>query len=297
MYIPLNYMKLNNINSHLIPQNVKYIDNVAFNYWERSLFQRCESVIEFTGIPEEWEGNILEFFYYCLFRFGFLCVWHDDNFGLVFNPCNISGIDFYYNPTTAIIANPAIKDGLRLDIGKDCELIKLTPDYMGIWDIISYYAEKLSMLDSAVNMAIMNSKMSWLIGAKNKGVAETLKRVYDKMQKGEPLVIFDKVPDDPATKSEPFQFIEKDVKSSYIVTDLLHDMSTILHNFDCEVGIPTMNFEKKERMITNEAQSQIIDSMSRSTVWLDTLKETLSKVNKMFDLNIDCRLRYDQEGG
>lgn len=297
MYIPMNYEKVNNINSLYIPSNVKYLNSQVFNFWQRSLFQRAVSVIDIK-VPEEWDGSIKDFLYYCLFRFGSVAVFDRPETGLAFNPGTLKGYNFYYQPTNYLIANPALDGSLDLVIGEDCEIIKLTPDYMGIWDIITYYSEKLSMLDSAINMSITNSKLAWILGARNKSIAQTIKKIFDKVNRGDPLVIYDaKMQDDPQTKKEPWQFLDRQgLKNSYITTDQLQDFQTILNNFDCEIGIPTIPYQKKERLVTSEADSRIIDSTSRSIVWKNTLDESFKLVNKHFGLDLSCELRfYDPE--
>ena len=90
----------------------------------------------------------------------------------------MNGYDFYYQPTEAIISNP--RYDARLKIGEECEILKLTPDYFGIWDIISYYSEKLSVLDNAINMSLINNKFAFLLGARNKAAGEALKKMLDK---------------------------------------------------------------------------------------------------------------------
>lgn len=296
MYIPLNYENVNNINATYIPSNVKYLNSQVFDYWCRSLFQRAISVID-IDVPEEWNGSVKDFLYYCLFRFGYVAVFNDPVRGTVFNPGTFSGFDFYYQPVMFIVANPAYNESKQFTIGKDCELIKLTPDFMGIWDIISYHAEKLASLDSAINMSIVNSKLAWILGAKNKSIAQTIKKIFDKVQRGDPLVIYDsKMQDDPQTKSEPWQFLERTgLKNSYITTDQLQDFQTILNNFDTEIGIPTIPYQKKERMVTTEASSKELDSTSRSIVWKKTLEESFKEVNAMFGLNLSCSLRFDPD--
>ena len=294
MYVPMNYEHINNINSLYIPSNIKYLNTQIFNFWERSLFQRAMSVIE-INVPEEWDGNRKDFLYYCLFRWGSVAVFYLPELGLSFNPGTYSGYDFYYQPTNIIVTNPALEKSLNLKIGTDTEIIKLTPDYLGIWDIITYYAEKLSMLDSAINMGIMNSKLAWIIGARNKSFAQTIKKIFDKINRGDPLVVYDaKMQDDPQTKKEPWQFLDRtNIKNSYLTTDQLADMQTILRDFDSQIGIPTIPYQKKERMVTSEAESKIIDSTSRSIVWKNTLDNCFIKVNNMFGTSLSCELRFD----
>lgn len=293
-YYPLNYEKLNIAAGTYNPSMIKSYNNKTFAFWERSLFQRAISVLGFN-LPEEWQGNVKDFFVYCLFRFGFVAVSENAKLGKFFQPCTLSGYNFYYQPTKVIITNPLYSD--ELEIGKDCELIKLTPDYIGIWDVISYYAEKLSVLDNAINMSLINNKFAFILGARNKAAGEALKKVLDKVNNGEPAVIYDmKLLNDPTDKAEPWQFLErKDLKASYLTTEQLADFQTILNNFDAEIGIPTVPYHKKERMVESEAESRIIDSTSRSRIWFETLTSSIAKVNAMYNLDISVELRYKQE--
>ena len=294
-YSPLKYNEINIAAGTYNPSMVKSFNNATFAYWERSLFQRASSVLQFE-LPVEWNGNVKDFFYYCLFKYGFVAVSQNAEFGTFFQPATLGGQNFYYQPTFAQIANPLYD--ARLEIGKDCEILKLTPDYQGIWDIISYYAEKLSVLDNAINMSLINNKYAFFMAARNKAAAEAIKKMFDKVNRGEPAVVFDqKLLNDPTDKDVPWQFLERgNLKSSYLTTDQLMDFQTLLNNFDAEVGIPSVPYQKKERMVTSEADSRIIDSTSRSTIWLETLNSSIDKINAHYDLNISVKLRYEQEG-
>lgn len=292
-YIPFNYENINIAAGSYNPSPVKAYNNKTFSLWERALFQRACSVLQFE-LPESWQGPVKDFFYYSLFKYGRIAVFRTDDLGTVFQPCSLEGYDFYYQPVIARVDNPLYHKDLL--IGKDCELIKLTPDYYGIWDVISYYAEKLSTLDNAINMSLINNKFAFILGARNKTAGEALKKILDKVNRGEPAVIYDmKLLNDPQDKDVPWQFLErKSLKDSYLTTDQLMDFQTILNNFDTEIGIPVLPYQKKERMVTSEAESKIIDATSRSVVWYDTITSCLIAVNNHFNLNISVKLRYDQ---
>lgn len=297
-YFPLSYNKINCIAGHYQPSMVKAYNNAAFNFWERSLFQRAQSVIRAKGFPDEWSGSVKDFFFYCILRFGFVSVFDSDTYGISFQPCTLKGYDFYYQPTSVIIANPYLQT--ELEIGVDTELIKLTPDYYGIMDIVTYYAEKLACLDNAINMSLINNKFAYFLGARNKGMAQALKKMLDKINKGEPAVIYDqRILNDTTDKDVPFQFFERqNLKQSYITTDQLQDFQTIINSFDSEIGIPTVPYQKKERMVTDEANSKTVDATSRSEIWIETLNESAGLVNDMFDMNISFSRRFNlPEGG
>lgn len=297
-YAPLNYDQINAIEGQYIPSMVKSFNNKVFIFWERALFQRAASVIDFNGLPDTWEGTRKDFFIYCLFKFGFIGVMDTKDYGLIFQPGTLMGYDLYYQPTKFIIANPHITiETKEFTIGEDAELIKLTPDYMGIWDIISYYAEKLATLDNAINMSLINNKFAFMLAAKNKQASEAFKKMIDKVNAGEPAVIYDqKLVNDQQDKTEPWQLWSRDhMKENYLTTMQLADFNTILHNFDKEIGIPTIPVEKKERMITDEAQSTVIDAISRSEIWLETLESSLNIVNAKYNLNITAERHFKTE--
>ena len=297
-YRPLNYEQINVAAGTYNPSSVKSYNNMTFQFWERALFQRALSVIDFE-LPDAWNGSIRDLFNYCLFALGRVAVFKHDDYGLTFQYCSLSGYDWYYRPTKALISNPAITGSLELEIGKEggAGILKICPDYLGIDDVISYYAEKLSTLDNAINMSLINNKYAFMLAAKNKNAAEALKKMLDKVNKGEPAVIYNqKVKDDPNSKDEPWQFWDRgNLKQSYMTTDQLADFRTLLHNFDTEIGIPTLPIEKKERMIDAEANALETDATSRSKVWVETFNESAIQVNEMFGTSIKATLNYDEE--
>ena len=234
-----------------------------------------------------------------MFRFGYVAVFKTDEYGVAFQPANISGLNFYYQPNLATISNPAFKEALELNIGEECELIKFTPFYKGIWDLIGYYAEKLSSLDTAINMSIINGKVPFILGAKNKPMAQLLKKIMDKVNGGEPLVIYDEVFREDGSKiksgDSPFSAFDREhLKNSYITTEQLQDFQTILNAFYNEIGIPTVPYQKMERMVNSEAQSQEKASSARLSVWVDCLEESFKKVNEMFGTKLKVKLRFKE---
>ena len=306
-YVPLNYEQINLAAGTYIPSQVKSFNNQTFRLWQRAFFQRACSTLQ-INLPKDWRPN-RDFFYWCLFAYGYVGVGEMPEIGKWFNPGALSGYDFYYQPTIFQLANPYLNNikkvdatkNLELRIHEDCEIIKLTPDFSGIWDVICYYSEKIATIDVAINTAIINSKFAYIVGAKNKAAAEVLKKLFDKVNSGEPAVFFDKkLANDGTDKEEPWQALFRDsLKNDYIVSDLLQDFQTLVNDFDTEVGIPTIPYAKKERMVTDEATSKQIDAMSRSIVWYDCLQNTFEQANEFLGLRgedaLSVTLRYMNE--
>ena len=298
-YVPLNYQTLNSLAGRYSPSMVKAYNNATYAYWERSLFQRAVSRIR-TTLPEEWEGTRRDFLLYCLLKIGFVFVSKNDTLGYWFNPGSLYGIDFYYQPTEFVLANPnANRVGLkdtRFKLHEDGELLKFMPDYMGIFDIISYYAEKLSALDCAINTSIINTKFSFILAGKNKATVEALKKIFDKINKGEPAVFTDKaLMSDPQTQETPFQMLDiQKVKDNYITDKQLIDLQTIINAFDAEIGINTVPYQKAERFVSAEANSRQDDSQARIITAIECLKSSIKDIKKLYpDINLDFNLREE----
>jgi hypothetical protein len=293
-YAPFNYEQISTAAGMNPPASVKSYNNKSFWFWCRALFQRATSVLVIK-LPDPWEGSVRDFFLWVLFSRGYMAISKNDQFGLFFQPCTLTGFDFYYQPTTAIISNPQYQAELK--IGSECEILKLTPDYFGIYDVIEYYAEKLSLLDNSINMGLINSKFAFMWAAKNKQAMSALEKMMDKINSGEPAVIADmRVLNDPTDKDLPFQIIDRGrLKESYLTTDQLQDFQTILNNFDAEIGIPSLPYYKKERLVADEAVSRRIDAQARSIVWYDTLVSSLDDVKNLYPeaAEIQIKLRYD----
>ena len=264
-------------------------NSAAFWFWCRALYQRAASTIEFK-LPKSW-NRARDLFEAILFNRGYLAVFNTKEYGVTFQPCTLYGYDWFYQPTQAVISNPKLSK--TFTIGEDCSLIKLTPDWRGIYDIIFYSAERLATLDSAINMAITNSKFAYVLGAKNKASSAAIKMIFDKINKGESTIVYDQRLTEGLGDESPFEFLDRgNLKNSYITTELLNDFQTILNQFDTEIGIPTIPAEKRERMISDEANSKFADASSRITLWDECLSNSIDEVNRMFGTSISYKFKY-----
>lgn len=286
---PIFYPQLNMLAGTHIPSSYHTKNTLAFDFWTRAFYER---LINGLKISVPWDGDVKDFFNYCLYGNGFVCVFKTDKYGLSFQPCNVSGYDFYYRPTEAIVTNPVFQKTFK--IGEDCEILKLTPDYLGCFDIIYYYAEKMAELDCALKISISNEKNPKIYGASSKAKAETLKKIMDKVNQGNAVQIYDnRLFKSSDNEDEPLTLFGNDARENYMTDKILNDMFTIISRFDTEIGIPTVPYQKKERMVTDEATATRIDSQSRVLTWYETLKSSIEIVKKLFpDFDMSVEMRW-----
>ena len=287
---PYEYEFINLFLSRFNPSAIHTKDTGLFNYYVKYLFEKILSVYEFKNLPETWASN---YFKYVLFGYGYLAVFNTNEFGIIPQNCTLSNTHtIFYQPNEVLIANPVLKE-LRLKVGTDCELIKIQPDYSSVMDIVFNYADLLAVARETANINLMNSKASFIFMAQNKNDAETYKKLYDELSGGKPFAIVSKnLLNEDGSKN--WDFFMQNVGQNYITDRILNDMKTIEDKFNTTIGIPNANTQKKERLITSEVQANDVDTKALVNVWLDTMKDGIDKVNKMFNLNIDVIYRYDK---
>ena len=284
-----DYDFINRYNAHIKPSAVHSQDNATAWYFRRYLIQKILSVFEFDGIPETWSKD---YFLYTLFIWGFVAVVETDKFGVIPQHCSLFGYDVFYRPTNVMIANPLLRGILQPQIGVDCEIIKMQPDYGSCWDIVSYYADLLALASESLAVNIVNSKLAYVFACDNKTVAESFKKMYDKLNEGNPAVFADSKLFDES--GEPlWTTFQNNLKQNYVAGDMLDDMLKIDARFCTEIGIPNVNLAKASGVTDNEVEANNIDTKSKVSLWLETIKDGLNKVNAMFDLNLSVKLRFE----
>lgn len=287
-----NYGWENMENSRFFPSTAHQADNKLTAFYRKYLFQRALSVFDFT-LPENWPVN---FFLNSLYGIGFLIVLDTDEFGVTCQFGTIWGYDLYYQPAFASVCNPLFDD-LHISrkyedmrIWDKCALLRLSTDYQGIIGICQYYAELLATAAASLNTNLLNTKLAYVFGAKNKTQAESLKALFDKVASGELAVFPDKSLFDETGKLN-VELFNRDIRQTYIGTDLLNDMQTILNRFDSLIGIPNTNYTKRERLITDEVNQNNFETRALCFTWRDMLKQDMSKINQMYGTQLDVEFR------
>jgi len=286
---PYSFEQISQIESHIVPGTMKLSDNRLSMFYRRWLAQKAFSVFDFQNAPEGWNTEYLK---WCLICYGVAAVIKTDRFGVIPQQCGISGYDVYYRPTRALVTNPLFDKVYDLRIGKECEIIKLSPDWRGIADIIGHFADLMALTTTSIITNLYNARLSYVFPAPNKAMAESFKLMYDKIAQGNPAIFVHKDLFNDAGEPVwmPFQ---QDLNRAYIIDKLQTAQAAYLNDFYTYIGIPNIQIEKGERLTENE--SGINDYATRCLValWKRTMAECLDKVNTMFDLNV--KVDYNED--
>ena len=286
------YTYINTQKATYSPSEINIKNTSLYEFYRRYLLQKMISIFKWN-LPQNWSRN---YFLYGLYAWGFLAVIRTDKYGVIPQVCGLQGYNVFYQPTHVNIANPRLQGLLTPEIGKQCELIKLQPDYGSALDIVSYFAEQMTLTSEAISSNIINSKLAYVFASESKSAAESFKRLYDNIAAGEPAAFVDKKlfreDGDPN-----WMTFANHLRENYIAGDLLQELQKWEYRFDTIVGIPNANTDKRERLIVDEVNANNAETRAVSEIWLETLQDDLEKVRKMFDLTteeLDVRRREEE---
>ena len=289
--IPASYDVINLYNSSFSPSTVHVKNTGLQRYFRKYLLQKAISVFKWQ-LPEEWDPD---YFKYTLYALGYIAVLNTRSFGVICQGGALGGYNLYYRPSYIMITNPLLKETITADIGSDCALIKLQPDYSSIMDIVGYYADQMALASEAMGMNLVNVKTGVVFGAKDKAQAESYKKMYDKIADGDPAVFIDKNLLDDQGKPNWMPFVQN-MTQQYITDKILSDLRKIEAMYDTEIGIPNANTDKAERLITDEVNANNTETATRCELWLESIRRGIDQANSMYglQLSVDWRVNPNQ---
>lgn len=294
MWCPVGMEKINLIQNYFQPSGIK-VDSKYTDMFDRMLYERVCSVLYV-----KYNSTIdIDYFKYVLLGAGYIAITKTPLYGIFAQLPTLTGYDMYCKPTTVDIHSYATNANIDLNglkIGKDCAVIYLRPTRCGIFDIIGYYSYKLALVASAFDMNIFNSKLAFMIACKNKSSAQTIKKIYDQVQAGNPAVAFDeKIKNEDnmkGGKSDLWETFNKDLKQNFIAPELIDVFEKLLDQFDTEVGIPSVGSDKKERLNVLETEKNDVETVTRLTTWLETMQPGINDANRLYpELKLSITMR------
>lgn len=296
---PYMYDYINAEVSQHSPSTVHTKNTELKRFFARYLLQKAMSVFKWD-LPETWDKD---YFLYVLYGIGYIAVINTDKYGVIPQQCGLDGYNIFYQPKRALVTNPLLKGLRRLDIGTQCTLIKLQPDYGSVMDLVGFYADMMALTAETAGVNLVNSRLSYVFFGKNKNTAESQKKLFDRVASGEPATFVDTALYDVQSGNPSWIPFQQNVGQNYIAGDALADLRKWEMMFDTDVGIPNANTDKKERLISDEVNANNVEVTSKADLWLDQLQKSFAQTSKMFGIKLGVEWRNkpqvsaESEGG
>lgn len=265
------------------PQSVRRFYNTAVLFYIDWCVQRILGRFKFTGLPDSWSSD---YFAESLLLYGHVCVTQTPEYGLSFFRNSFREFDLYYQPVYAVVANPVVGNFERM-IGRDCEIIKIKPDFTGFVPLIEKYAYLLAQCDSSVDVNLWNSKVTMVYRAGDSKEAKEMKLINQQISQGEPAVFTGAL----ESNSDVFYL---PAKQNYIAADVMDTKHVIVNEFLSELGINNSPVDKKERVTKDEVNSNNEELGTVADGYIRRIKECMERTNNMFGTNLDVELGQEQ---
>lgn len=256
-----------------------------FKYLER-LF---DSLFKVNGLPDTMDINYIN---WQLNRRGYVTLLRAGDGTLRSLGGAISGVDVYHRPIYFESANPVSRySGLTRTIGKDCVVMRNTLNKrqpQRNTELFTKYAELLANVDISLDTAIYNSRGAYVFNAHNDQEAQKIRAMYDQVILGKPMVFTAGLNPVDALRGGPRGPLVENlgVAQNYIVDRLVRDRWAILCQFLTEIGINNSPFEKAERLIQSEEQSNMELLEVAQFEYLTARREAWDEFNTMFSQNV-----------
>lgn len=278
-------------NAKHIPNSVHGGSSLSNQYF-KYLFQKVFAIFEWKNIPKTWNTDFLTS---ALLTDGYISVAEYEEFGVIPMNCKVTKLNVYYQPKTTICTNPYFTNSIYKEVGVDSVLLHLNSNYQGVCDLVGMYADMMSLCVEGMATNLVNSKLAYVFSCKNKTSAESFKKMFDNIQKGDPSVFVDKNLYD-QNGNKMWDTFSQSLNSNFIAPQISDLMQSIESRFDGEFGLGNVGLvEKKERLITNEVEADEESRNVRIQSWLDSLKKGCQEINDLFGLNIDVDFRLKKE--
>lgn len=269
----------------------RYLDgkDMEYRFWFRSLLMDLNSMLVFKNLPKSWPENFLKL---NLFAIGYVSVFQSLRFGdpemnhVAFQPCTLGGYTFYYLPEYVQVTNPKFQK--RMIIGKECEVLQLNEDYMGIFSIVDYFAQKLANLSIALNMATANAKIPAVFTCATDRERLTIEAAYDDTQSGKPILVVR----NPSRSQQVIptknlvEAVYSELRNSYIGTELLENIRTTLDMWYETIGY-AVALDKNSHVLNEEADFQFSQSTTKVKTWTNMLNTGFDRINEMFGTSME----------
>lgn len=257
-------------------------------FYSELLYTKLKGLFE-IDCPDWWDKDAI---LRGLLKNGVLCFFKTgiDVYAL---PCSLSGQNVFYKPNYCLIANPYLPKIFSkfYKIGKQCEILTLygTDTLFLVNNIVDIYSTRLANCDASIDVNLFNCKVTALFECESKAESEQLKLLFDKISEGQPAVFYRKTK---GMEDKGTNITYNNVKNTYIVDLLQIEKRKIIDEFLTLFGINNANTEKRERLNSDEVNSNNDELLMSVSYMRSNLADCVEKINLMFpNLNFNIKLK------
>lgn len=258
------------------------MNNATYIQYFNRLLELSVSMFDWQGLPESVDPIYLELH---LFQKGSMVYFKDEVMGDLCLDCIANGqFDVYGNPISRRAYSTYNQYQKTLD---ESDSVIIWNNYLrqpSVLDI-KMFAKRLYNLDRIIDINVNAQKTPVLVQGTEKQRL-TLVNLYKEFDGNAPFIFGDKNLD--------LNSLRAISTNAPYVADKLYQLKTQIWNEALTyLGISNLNIQKKERMITDEVQSNQGGAIASRYSRLEARRKAVDKINRMFGCDISVDYRKD----
>lgn len=257
------------------------LNNRTYLQYYNRLLELAINMYEWKNLPDSVDERFLEL---TLFSDGMAVFFRDDILGELCLQCMIGGdLDVYRIPIerTAYATN-----GYQLQLNSQNSVIIFNNyTHTNSMADVEMYARRLYEIERTIDVNVKAQKTPLIIRA-TENQRLTMKNLYMQYDGNEPFIFGDKNLDMDAIKVLP-------TNAPYVADKLNILKRQIWNEALTYLGIENSNTEKKERLVSDEVNSNLGGVAAQRFCRLNARRKAADQINKMFGLNIEVSFREE----
>lgn len=234
------------------------------------------NMFTWENLPETMNSRYIE---NALYEHGLCLVNNDKDMGLISVPCSFgANMNINGESTEVITSGYNYIKTIKYINNDECTLIRNNDLAKATRDYIGNYAERMLEVEMCIRANINQQKFPWFINASEK-TKKALEIIFDKVDNFEPFILANRE----IMGENPLEVL---TMSTPYVADKLNQ-----YKYELEREILTFlslnnNFEKKERLLTDEVNSNNDFINTNAMLMYKNRLQACKEINEKFGLNV-----------
>lgn len=259
------------------------LNNATYQYYYRRLFGLAISCFEYKNLPETVDERFMEL---ALFADGHALFFKDPVLGfLCLRSADVGPLNVYNIPT---IRSAYASNGYTARrTEQDSVIIYDNYERFPIQPAISMYAYRLYIIERAIDTNVNAQRTPLMIGCSEEERLSFV-NLLKQYEGNVPFIYVDK-----GMNIDGIKVLQTD--SKYVAKDLQELKQQVWNEALTMLGIANANFVKRERLLSDEVARSMGGVIASRYSRVQSRRESIDKINKMFGLNIEVDFRDTTE--
>ena len=234
------------------------------------------NMFTWENLPETMDSRYIE---NALYEHGLCLVNDDKDLGLISVPCSYgANMNINGESTEVITSGYNYVKTVKYINNDNCVLIRNNDLAKPTRDYIANYAERMLEVEMCIRANINQQKFPWFINASEK-TKKSLEIIFDKVENFEPFILANRE----IMGENPLEVL---TMSTPYVADKLNSYKYELEREILSFLSLNNNFEKKERLLTDEVNSNNDFIHTNAMLMYKVRLQACEQINKKFGLNV-----------